>query len=295
MLRTVNIVPPPPHTHTTPNAQEFVSHCAPDDPQDAPPTKLTCDGLRSRLRALNLDTRGTKASLVTRLEAALKWAAADGGSGSAAVGAEGSRGAAEEAAAAAAVAGAGKASPRKRGSKRSSKEQQVGTVGGEGAGEGGGLGVATPSPAPRKRQRQQAAAAAAGDGQDGPAAAASAGAGSSRQSRKRRQQQQPPQQQEEEVSPLGEVSPGEVEDLTLSSGSGDEVDLAEELLSRQLGGESGRACLAGWWLGEGPCRHILVGEEGSGACCLFGPCVTEHRQLQEEMCHVSVHGLKHLV
>jgi SAP domain len=50
-----------------------VSHCAPDEPEDAPPTKLTCPQLRAALRELNLDTRGTKPVLVARLEAARRW------------------------------------------------------------------------------------------------------------------------------------------------------------------------------------------------------------------------------
>ncbi|KAG2426522.1 hypothetical protein HXX76_011749 [Chlamydomonas incerta] len=51
----------------------FVSHCAPDDPADVEPAKLTVKLLKERLIALNLDTRGAKPQLVARLEAALRW------------------------------------------------------------------------------------------------------------------------------------------------------------------------------------------------------------------------------
>jgi hypothetical protein len=58
--------------------QEFVSHCAPDDPTDFQPTKMTCQQLRDHLRPLNLDTRGTKPQLIARLEAARGWISAGG-------------------------------------------------------------------------------------------------------------------------------------------------------------------------------------------------------------------------
>jgi hypothetical protein len=80
--------------------QEFVSHCAPDDPTDLQPSKLTCSQLRDHLRALNLDTCGTKPQLVARLSAAKTWMA---GAGTAAA-AGGGDGASMSAAAAAAVA-----------------------------------------------------------------------------------------------------------------------------------------------------------------------------------------------
>jgi hypothetical protein len=78
-----------------------VSHCAPDDPTDLQPSKLTCSQLRDHLRALNLDTRGTKPQLVARLSAAQTWMA---GAGTAA--AAGGGGDAPTTAAAAAAAGA---------------------------------------------------------------------------------------------------------------------------------------------------------------------------------------------
>lgn len=55
--------------------QEFVSHCAPDDPTDLQPSKMTCQQLRTHLTALNLDTRGNKPQLVARLQAAKTWMA----------------------------------------------------------------------------------------------------------------------------------------------------------------------------------------------------------------------------
>ncbi|WIA28170.1 hypothetical protein OEZ86_010738 [Tetradesmus obliquus] len=51
-------------------AKEFVSHCAPDDPAELPPSKMTCALLRQALLALSMDARGTKQRLVERLEAA---------------------------------------------------------------------------------------------------------------------------------------------------------------------------------------------------------------------------------
>ena len=50
-----------------------MSHCAPDDPSESAPSKLTCAQLRERLKALDLNTRGNKPQLVERLEAAQKW------------------------------------------------------------------------------------------------------------------------------------------------------------------------------------------------------------------------------
>ncbi|KAI8465749.1 MAG: hypothetical protein J3K34DRAFT_435962, partial [Monoraphidium minutum] len=47
-------------------AKEFVSHCAPDDASDAPPSKLTAPQLRAALKALSLDATGNKAALVSR-------------------------------------------------------------------------------------------------------------------------------------------------------------------------------------------------------------------------------------
>jgi hypothetical protein len=62
------------NVHACPYAlQEFVSHCAPDDPTDLLPSKMTCQQLRTHLKALNLDTRGNKSQLVARLEAAKTW------------------------------------------------------------------------------------------------------------------------------------------------------------------------------------------------------------------------------
>eukprot|EP00775_Hariotina_reticulata_P002486 gene2486-2789_t len=49
---------------------EFVSHCAPDDPADLVPQKMTCAQLRDHLKTLNLDTRGTKPQLIERVETA---------------------------------------------------------------------------------------------------------------------------------------------------------------------------------------------------------------------------------
>ncbi|WIA08100.1 hypothetical protein OEZ85_007563 [Tetradesmus obliquus] len=51
-------------------AKEFVSHCAPDDPAELAPSKMTCALLRQALLALSMDARGTKQQLVERLEAA---------------------------------------------------------------------------------------------------------------------------------------------------------------------------------------------------------------------------------
>eukprot|EP00879_Flechtneria_rotunda_P012752 GHRR01013316.1.p1 GENE.GHRR01013316.1~~GHRR01013316.1.p1 ORF type:complete len:382 (+),score=190.38 GHRR01013316.1:781-1926(+) len=60
-------------------AKEFVSHCAPDDPFELQPTKMTCMQLRAHLKSLNLDTRGTKPQLTQRMEAAIIWRQTDTG------------------------------------------------------------------------------------------------------------------------------------------------------------------------------------------------------------------------
>ncbi|GAB4813748.1 hypothetical protein N2152v2_000794 [Parachlorella kessleri] len=64
-------------------AKEFVSHCAPDDPADVAPSKLTLPLLRARLAVLGLPISGRKADLVARLEGAL---AASGTAGTAEAG-----------------------------------------------------------------------------------------------------------------------------------------------------------------------------------------------------------------
>jgi hypothetical protein len=50
--------------------QQFVSHCAPDDPSELHPSKMTCAQLRQQLLSLSMDARGNKPQLVARLEAA---------------------------------------------------------------------------------------------------------------------------------------------------------------------------------------------------------------------------------